>query len=308
MPFLQPARTRPLPTILLSAVALLAGFSHAQENNVKIIRDKTEARLREIAGKTRGAMGLAALDLTTGERFAVNENLVCPQASAIKIALLMEVYKQAHEGKFKLADLRRVEKADKTGGSGVLNDLGDGTVQLSIHDLCVLMIVLSDNTATNMLLDLVGRENVNQTLDALGLRHTRVRRRMMDTGASLRGDENLSTPAEAVRIMELLFKGEFISRAACDDLLAILKKPKGGGIKSGLPADVPVAFKPGGIPGVNTEWAIVLLKDRPYAVAVMENYGMEGDAAEAVKEISRTLYEYFSRLSRATPHGTYVDR
>ena len=275
---------------------------------MKIIHDKTEARLKEIANRARGALGFAALDLTSGERFALNEDVSYPQASAIKIAILMEVYKQAHEGKFKLTDLRRIEKKDKTGGSGVIIELGDGTVQLSLHDLCVLMILLSDNTATNLLLDLVGMENINRTLESLGLKQTRMRRRMMDTAASWRGDENLSTPAEAARIMEILFKGEFVSRQLCDEILAILKKAKPGGIKSGVPADVQVAFKPGSISGVTTEWAIVYLKDRPYVVVVMDNFGMEDDAASAMKEISKTLYDYFSRLARATPNGSYVEK
>lgn len=274
---------------------------------MKIIHDKTEARLKEIASRARGALGFIALDLTSGERFALNEDVSYPQASAIKIAILMEVFKQAHEGKFKLTDLRRIEQKDKTAGSGVLIELGDGTVQLSLRDLCVLMIVLSDNTATNLLLDLVGRENVNRTLEALGLKQTRVRRRMMDTAASWRGEENLSTPAEAARIMEILFKGEFVNRQICDEILAILKKPKPGGIKSGVPAEVPVAFKPGSISGVTTEWAIVFLPDRPYVVVVMENYGLEDDATTAMKALSRTLYEYFSRLARSTPHGAFVE-
>lgn len=287
---------------------LLAAGTPAQEANLKIIHEKTESRLKEIASRSRGALGFVALDLTDGERFALNDDVVYPQASAIKIAILMEVYKQAGEGKFKLTDTRRIEKKDKTGGSGVLIDLGDGTVQLSLHDLCVLMIVLSDNTATNQLIELVGRDNINHTLESLGFKQTRVRRRMMDTAASWRGDENTSTPAEAARIMELLFKGQFINRHICDEIIAILKKTKLGGIKSGVPADVTVAFKPGSISGVTTEWAIVYLRDRPYVVVVMENYGMEDDATTAMKEISRTLYDHFSRLARATPHGTYVEK
>jgi beta-lactamase class A len=275
---------------------------------VKIIHDKTEARLKEIASRTRGALGFIALDLTSGERFALNEDVSYQQASAIKIAILMEVFKQAHEGKFKLTDLRRIEQKDKTAGSGVLIELGDGTVQLSLRDLCVLMIVLSDNTATNLLLDLVGRDNLNRTLESLGLKQTRVRRRMMDTAASWRGDENLSTPAEAARIMEILYKGEFVNRQIYEEILAILKKPKPGGIKSGVPTEVPVAFKPGSISGVTTEWAIVFLKDRPYVLVVMENYGLEDDATTAMKELSRTLHEYYSRLARSTPHGAFVEK
>jgi beta-lactamase class A len=274
--------------------------------NVELVREKVEARLREIVNRARGAMGLAVLDLESGARMGINDHLVFPQASAIKIPILMEVYKQAGAGKFKLGDLRKIEAGDKTGGSGVLCELGDGTVQMSIHDLCVLMITVSDNTATNMLIDLVGMENVNGTLDSLGLAQTRLQRRMLDTAASQRGQENLSTPVEALRIMEMLYRGEFINRGVCDEILSILKKGKSTGLSSGLPEGTVVASKPGSIAGAATEWAVVFLKDRPYAVVVMENYGMEQDAATAMKDISRTLYDYFLRLSRATGHGTYA--
>jgi beta-lactamase class A len=293
---------------LVFSVCLFSIFPvFAQPENWKLIHDKTEAKLREISSNVHGALGVTALDLTSGERFAINENFVFPQGSAIKIPILMEVYKQANEGKFKLTDMLRVNKAQQVGGSGVLFELGDHTSQLSIRDLGILMIVLSDNTATNMLIDLVGMENVNKTLAALGLQHTKLQRRMLDTGASGRGEENLSTPAEAARIMETLYRGEFLNRQTCDDILEILMKPKSGGINSGLPVSLPVAFKPGGIAGVSTEWAIVYLKERPYAVVVMESYALGNEASTAMKEISRTLYDYFWRLGNATRYGTYVD-
>ncbi len=275
-------------------------------DNLKLLKAKTEARLRDLAGRSSGVTGLAALDLTNGEQFGVNENCLFPQASAIKIPVLMEVYKQAARGTFKLTDMRRIEKQDKATGSGVLAFLGDGTVQMNLHDLCVLMIVLSDNTATNILIELVGMAAVNETLDSLGLQQTRLRRRMMDTAAALRGDENLSTPAEAARIMEILWRGDFVSRAVCDEILDILKKPKGGPITSALPAGTEVASKPGGLPGVRTEWAIVLLKDRPYVMTIMENYGMGQDASETLANLSKTAYGYFNRLKLATPFGSYV--
>lgn len=279
----------------------------AQPDNLAVLRSKTEKTLQDLAGKSRGVMGYCVLDLTDGTRMALNENLIFPQASAIKIAILMEVYKQAEDGKFKLSDVRTIRKEDKAGGSGILNDLSSDTVQMTVRDLCVLMMVLSDNSATNMLIDLVGRENINATMQALGLKETRVRRRMMDTAASHRGEENTSTPAEAVRIMELLHGGKFVNRAVCDDILSILKKPKTTSLTSGLPEGIAIATKPGGIAGVNTEWAIVLVKDRPYAVAVMENYGM-GDAPDTIKEISKTLHDYFSRLGKATSHGALVEK
>lgn len=279
----------------------------AQPENWQLVRGQTAAKLQGIGNGVRGALGFCGLDLTSGERFTRNENFVFPQGSAIKIPILMEVYKQAGEGKFKLTDLRWVNKAEQVGGSGVLVELGDHTSQLSIRDLAILMIVLSDNTATNMLIDLVGMENVNKTLAALGFTQTRLQRKMINSAASGRGEENLSTPAEAARLMELLYRGEFLNRQICDEILAILQKPKPGAIKSGLPAEVKVAFKPGGIAGVSTEWAIVYLKERPYIVVVMTNYGVGNEADTAMKEISRTLYDYFWRLGNATRYGTYVE-
>jgi beta-lactamase class A len=108
--------------------------------------------------------------------------------------------------------LRWVDKTHKVGGSGVLQELGDHTSQLSIRDLGILMIVLSDNTATNMLIDLVGMENVNKTLSSLGFTQTHLQPKMINTAASGRGEENLSTPAEATRLMEILYRGWGIQR------------------------------------------------------------------------------------------------
>lgn len=292
---------------LLLAMVMTVQPVVAQEENWAVVRAKTEAQLQAIVSGVRGAMGLTVIDLTSGQRFDINGNFLFPQGSAIKIPILMEVYKQAAEGQFTLTDPLAVMKHDQVGGSGVLKELGDGTSQLSVRDLAVLMILVSDNTATNMLIDLVGRETINQTMASLGLSQTKVQRRMMDTAARGRGDENLSTPAEAARIMEILYREEFLDRARCDDMLAILQKPKRGGINAGLPADALVAFKAGGIPGVSTEWAIVYLKERPYVVVVMENYELEDEATAAIREVSRTLYDYFWRLGRASRYGTYVD-
>ncbi|HEX9653316.1 MAG TPA: serine hydrolase, partial [bacterium] len=206
----------------------------------------------------------------------------------------------------KLADKLWVGRSYQVGGSGILGELGDGESQFSIRDLCILMIVLSDNTATNMLIDLVGMENVNRTLVALGLNHTKLRRKMMDSAARARGDENISTPHEANRIMEILYKGEFISRDVCEQMLDILKKPKAGAINAAAPESVPVAFKSGDLPGVATEWAIVFLKERPYILVTMGNYGSEKTLQNTIREISQIIYDYYWRLARASQYGTYI--
>jgi beta-lactamase class A len=278
-----------------------------QGDQLKVLHEKTDARLRELVNGTKGVTGLVVVDLTSGERFAFNENQAFPQASAIKVTVLMEVYKQARAGKFKLTDLQWIDKQHQIGGTGVLKEIGDHTSQLSIHDMAVLMIVLSDNTATNILIDLVGMKNVNETLRDLGLNQTRLQRRMIDPSASARGNENLSTPAEAARVMEMLYRGQFVDRPTSDEILSILRKPKSGRIPSGLPSGVSVAFKPGDIAGVATDWAIVELKERPYIVIFMENYSLESEPTSVARDISRTAYDHFWRLGRATKYGTYLD-
>jgi beta-lactamase class A len=290
-------------------VFLSTSLLFGQKENLEMVREKTKQKLVEIAARCRGPFGISAIDLTTGERIGVNDTLAFPQASAIKIPLMMEVFKQAHDGKFNLSDRRTIEH-QKTVDGGVLYYFADNGSQVSIYDLCILMIVLSDNSATNILIDLVGMENVNRTLSSLGLKKTRLQRKMMDIDASARGEENLSTPVEAARIMQTLHTGAFVDKETCGKILAILRLPReiDGKIKSVLPEDVPVAYKVGEIlPAVVTEWALVDLKGRPYVLVTMSNYGIEEDAATATKEVSRVVYDYFWRIGRATPHGTYND-
>lgn len=292
---------------VIVCVMALPAVSAGQPEHLKIVRERTEAELLATIGAVRGAAGFVAIDLTTGERFAVNETMVFPQGSAIKVPILMEVYRQAGQGAFKLTDRLPVTSKHQVGGSGVLRTLGDGNSQLSVRDLCVLMITLSDNTATNMLIDLVGMDRINATMRGLGLEQTKVRRRMIDPAASRRGDENISTPAEAAKVMEILHRGEFVDRATSDAILEILKMPKRGDFNAVLPESVPVAFKPGGIPGVATEWAVVYLPKRPYVIVGMENYAVGNEASEMMQKASRIMYDYFSRLSRASAYGTYVE-
>ena len=133
------------------------------------LNEKLPAGIRKIEADLDGVLGLAVKDLKTGKTFFINENEVFPQASSIKIALLFEVFKQAEEGKLRLDEFVDLEPGKKVAGSGVLFYMGKPRLSLSIHDLCVLMIVLSDNTATNLLIEKAGMEAVNLRMDALGL-------------------------------------------------------------------------------------------------------------------------------------------
>lgn len=289
-------------------VLLWVYFAGAQDENRAVLRRKLGAEIEKIANSHDGVMGVAIKDLTTGEELLINDQLIFPTGSSIKIPILIELHKQAAEGKYKLTDQRWVERQDKVGGSGVIVNFGDHTSQLSLSDLAKLMIVLSDNTATNMLIDQVGMANVNRTLDELGLKQIRLRRKMIDQAASARGDENTAAPREAMALMEKLYRGQVVNKQLSDDALKILKIRKDSPIPRLLPDSVEIANKPGDIEGVACDWAVVYVPNRPYAIAVMTNYnGPDGGAAdEAIAKVSKLAYDYFARLSRSTGYGARV--
>jgi beta-lactamase class A len=293
---------------LIACFLLLTACVHAQDPSRDALRRKLAAEIEKIAVSHDGVMGVAIKDLTTGEEILINDQLTFPTGSSIKIPVLIELLKQAAEGKYKLTDQRWIEKKDQVGGSGVIVNFGDHTSQLSLSDLATLMIALSDNTATNMLIDHVGTANVNRTLDELGLKQIRLRRKMIDQGASARGDENTATPREAAALMEKLYRGQVVNRQLSDDALKFLKLRKDSPIPRLLPASVEIANKPGGIEGAACDWAIVYVPNRPYVIAVMTNYnGSDEEASgKAIAKVSKLAYDYFARLSRSTPYGARV--
>jgi len=290
---------------LIIAFLSLESSTISQPENLEVLHRKTFEKIKFIADTSNGVIGVAVKNLVTGETFLINENFLFPQGSAIKIPILIEVLKQASEGKFKLKDKIKIEKKYQVGGSGVLKEFGDGLSELSIYDLAVLMITVSDNTATNILIDLVGMENVNKTLEKLGLKQTKLQRKMIRPDASARGEENLSTPFEAMKLMEMLYKGEVVSKEISNQAVEILKKGKEANLNKYLPPDVKIANKPGGIEGVNCEWGIVFLPRHPYVIVVMSNYNLKS-ADETIAQISKIIYEHFWRISLSTKYGTRV--
>ena len=291
---------------IIGVLCFLCFSVHAQQGDARIaeLRAKLQRDLDKTAAEFDGAMGIAVKDLISGEVFLVNADTVFPQASSIKISVLLELMRQAQSGKVKLEERVELRRAMMTGGSGVLLRFGDGTSALSLRDLATLMIVHSDNTATNILIDRVGMENVNALLRELGLKETKLQRRMMDAEARRAGRENLSTPREMVTLFELLKKGKVLDELRTALTIEILKHAKDTPLRRGVPPEVEVANKPGDLPGVACDSGIVLLAGRSYAISVMTTYGRDEDAADrAITAVSRTVFAYFERLARSNAYG-----
>jgi len=286
--------------ILIASLSMVVFSLHAQTSNEDALKDKMQKELTAVINASPSVVGLAVMDLVSNETFFVNEQHTFTQASAIKIPILMEVFRQVQAGKIALTDQKQVTTANRVGGSGILQQLQD-PVSISLRDLCTLMITQSDNTATNIVISTVGMDNVNKTMEELGCTNTKLQRYMMDTAAAAQGRENLSTPAEAVKILSLLYQGKFIIAALSDQVIAVLKKNArtGSRIAASLPAQVPIAFKPGALMTVSTEWAIVYLNKRPYAMTVMENGRVPSDKSETMEKLSKIVYNYFVHITKS---------
>jgi beta-lactamase class A len=272
-----------------------------------VLDAKFQAAVREVEAGLDGVLGLALKDLKTGKTFLLNEREVFPQASSIKIAILLEAFKQAEEGRIRLDEFIALEESRKVAGSGVLFYLGRPSLSLSVRDTAVLMIVLSDNTATNLLIDRVGMDAVNKRLDGLGLTKTRLRRKMMDLKAAAEGRENVSTPLEMLTLLEKVWKGGILKEPYRKDLLEILAIPKDSPLRSGVPEGVDVAEKPGELEAVRCDSGIVMLPGRAYILCVMTTYlKRDADGNPAIAKISRLAYEHFLRLERSSEIGRIV--
>lgn len=283
----------------------IAAAQAADPGKLIELREKTRRQLETIARDLDGVAGYVAMDIESGERFERLADEPFPLASAIKLALLYELFRQADEGKLALDQMRPLDRRHVVGGSGVLTHLT--TPSMSLRDYAVLMIVLSDNTATNLLIDAVGMENVNARMRALGLGTVQLRRRMIDAEAARRGDENVGSPADVARLLVLMYRGEGLRKESAEALIGILRKPKRSALRDGVPAGVPVANKTGTLEGVATDGGIVYLPDRPYVLVVTTTYlksGGEGEAA--IRRVSQTVFDYFSRVAKSSDYGRVI--
>jgi beta-lactamase class A len=270
------------------------------------LRKVLDRKLAPIVESLDGVVGYAALDLTSGEEIGRLEGEEFPTASTIKLAVLYELFRQADDGRIALDSATPLDRSQAVGGSGILRAMG--TPALSLRDHAVLMMSLSDNTATNVLIDRVGMAAVNQRMAALGLKGTALRRYMIDLEAARRGAENVSTPADLATLVIALHRGEGLSPAAHRTALEILRKPKATPIRAGVPADVLVASKSGNLEGVAADAGVVDLPNRPYVFVAMATYlKASGDSDPgSLEALARASYGYFSRRASVSGYGRQI--
>lgn len=300
---------RPLAAL---AALLVAAPLHAQRPATaapalqQLLSARLAKRLDSLAAAGPGIVGVAVEDLTTGERFQVNERVAFPTASTIKVPLLLELWRESAAGTLDLAERVTLRASMRAGGDGVAQYFSDGGSALAVRDLAMLVSTHSDNMATNILIDRIGMARVNALLDTLGLAEIRLRRPMIRPAESAKGNENVATPRAALALMTRLARCELpMPRAACEDVRRLLELPKEGTLRDVIPESVPAAWKPGTLDGVSAAWGIVRVSGRPYALAVMTSYaGARAD--DVARGVIRAVHEHFTTLANTTAYGVQV--
>jgi beta-lactamase class A len=279
------------------ATALLA-----QSFPAELLENKLRDKLKQLDQKTDGALGIAVIDLISGRTIVLNPDTQFATASVIKVPILVEAFRQARAGEVNLQEKITIQPAESVAGSGLIQDqLKKGPVTLTVLDLLTAMIEHSDNTATNRAIAMLKMDRVNRRTQELGLQTTRLRRIMLDGDAASKGMENVSTPMEMARLMEMIYRGKACTQPDdCEEMLRILKLVPGK-IRAAVPLSVDVASKTGELFGVHCETGLVLHPKRPFAVGIFGSYLPDGE--NPVGEAARLIYDHFDRLASANAYG-----
>jgi beta-lactamase class A len=234
-----------------------------------------DARVRAEVGGFKGSVQLYAKNLDTGADYGLGADNQIRTASTIKVAIMIEAFARVAEGRAKWADELMLTKEKKVSGAGVLQEMSDG-LRLTLRDAVNLMVVVSDNTATNLVLDYLTADAVNARMQSLGLKETRVMRKINGGGESREGASEAnkrfgigrSTPREMVLLLEKLERGEVVSNSVSKEMIELLKRQQS---REGIGRTiwrVPLASKPGALDALRSEVGILYTPRGRIALAI----------------------------------------
>ncbi len=243
-----------------------------------------DEKIRTAIAGFPGEVGIFAKNLDTGATYALRADDRVRTASTIKLAILAATFAAVNEGKAKWTDLTTLHDADKVSGSGVLGtEFTDGD-KLPLTDLIHLMIVLSDNTATNLVLDRITADYVNEQMDKLGFRQTRSMRKIRGDGSDLKAPSGYSkagrdpenakygigstTPREIVALLEKIENGQVVNAEGSREMIKILKRQQDHNGIARHTGDLAVANKAGALDHLRADVGIVYSRHGRIAVAI----------------------------------------
>lgn len=259
-------------SLFLSLVLSRGAFAQAPTESANTVLDgKVRAAIRDF----KGQVSIYAKNLDTGATYGLSPDQQVRTASTIKLPIMIETFTQVEAGRIKWTDELILTNEKKVSGSGILGEFAGG-LRLTLRDALHLMIVLSDNTATNLILDIISADAVNARMEALGLKGTKSMRKVGGGGDSKAGliAENKrfglgsSTPREMVSLLERLERGELVTPAASKEMIAILKREQNRtGIGRSLKG-VEVAHKPGALDALRSDVGIIYSPRGKIAMAI----------------------------------------
>ena len=261
-----------------AALFLLQAYLSAQETNPtrsNLSGSTLDHQIKDKITAFKGKVSLFAKNLDTGETYAIGADDRVRTASTIKLAVMVEAFARVAEGKAKWTDELVLTKTARYGGSGVLPELADG-LRLTLRDAVNLMMVVSDNTATNLVLDYLSTDAVNARMDSLGFKQIRILRRVGSGGESREGKEpdnkrfglGVATPREMVNLMEKLERGEVISAAASKEMIELLKREQGRYAIGRSLWTLPMASKYGALDHLRSAVGIIYAEKGRIAMAI----------------------------------------
>jgi len=250
-------------------------------------------QINQLMETVPGTFGLYYKNLITGESLAINGDRPFLAASVIKLPVLLAVMQEIHDGRLHPLDTFRLERDEKVPSCGALYYMNDPQ-EVTLRDLYTLMIILSDNTAANRIMRLVGMDRINEVILAAGLHHTRLNRLLFDAEAQRQGKENTFSPADAGLLLDRIFRGTFVSptmsQEAKDILLLQQLKNK---LRALVPRTVPIAHKTGEDSNITHDVGIIYA-DQPFILCLASNDTDVIMAEEAIRRIALVCYEHSS--------------
>ena len=294
------------------SMAAFAGDTTASRKE-DVLWDKLANSIQTTDRAFGGVLGVMIVDLKTGREWAYHADEVYPTASTIKLALLAELYReeqQARDGKpgnARLGDRYTVRAEDVVVDSAVMENLTPGVSTVTNRDLAGMVVAVSDNSATNVLIDRVTFARVNHLLDSLGAHETRLQRKMMDLNAAREGRENIATPRQLAVLLEAIYGNKLFGPELTKDFFRLMTTSKDSWIPRLLPESVKIANKPGSLAGVRNDAGIVFVPERPFVLVVMTAYDNdERQAEETISRIALDAYQMFDVLSVSSEYGRQI--
>lgn len=251
-------------------------------------------KINKILNEYDGNFAIVVKSLNSNKSIEINEKKVYKSASLIKLFIMGEAFNEIKDGKHFLHEKIKIDNNMHVGGDGILKEL-NGTHEFTLEELITLMIIVSDNEATNILIDIFGMDNINKFIKALGFKDTSLNRKMMDFKASEKGIDNYTSAMDISKFFKMLYENKINDEKNSGIMIDILKRQHvTGGLDLYLGEDI--AHKTGCLLGLEHDSGIVYRKDEPYIICILSN-GLKAnyEGKEIIGKISKLIFDEFEK-------------